>query len=51
MVALAGWWDSPTFTPIGELSAFYGKNHPVFQCARLGDMILKIRHWLMVFSA
>ena len=23
MVALAGWWNTPTFSPIGVLSAFY----------------------------
>ena len=26
MVALAGWWNTPTFSPIGVLSAFYDGN-------------------------
>ena len=26
MVALAGWWNKPTFSPIGVLSAFYDGN-------------------------
>lgn len=27
MVALAGWWNTPSFSPIGVLSAFYDGNH------------------------
>jgi hypothetical protein len=26
MVALAGWWNTSTFSPIGVLSAFYDGN-------------------------
>ena len=37
MVALAGWWNTPTFSPIGVLSAFYDGNHFGFTCAGLGE--------------
>jgi hypothetical protein len=29
MVALAGWWNTSTFSPIGVLSAFYDGNPSV----------------------
>jgi 1,4-dihydroxy-2-naphthoate octaprenyltransferase len=37
MVALAGWWNTPIFSPIGVLSAFYDGGPFGFTCAGLGE--------------
>ena len=43
MVALAGWWNTPTFSPIGVLSAFYDGNF-LFQMRRIG----RDNSWILI---
>jgi hypothetical protein len=50
MVALAGWWNTPTFSPIGVLSAFYDGDLLVSHAQDWAKDLMD-SHWLPVISA
>ena len=50
MVALTGWWNTPTFSPIGVLSAFYDGDHLVSHALDWAKDLMD-SHWLPVISA
>jgi hypothetical protein len=49
VVALAGWWNTPTFSPIGVLSASYDGNYLVSHAQDWAKYLMD-SHWLPVIS-